>query len=288
MRKLKWVYLMIYLSSLTLFSNCEDMVVLEDTGRQTKDSIKNPDVIPKDSIIIPKDTVIIVVPPKDPVVPPTDPVVPPKDPVVVPDPVVPKDTPKVVTPVIPSINIIFDGDSQTRRGYYPNKIVELLKGNGFTNVVSTNIAVSGQNTLNMVSDASTQILPLYNKGYTKNIVCYWIGANDAIKDALTDTAKLYQNLLSYYTTLKRAGFKVLMINLPDANHHIGTNKVNAMYARVYSKISDVYVNCRESGGAFEKNTNLTYYTSDGIHLSTYGFQYLASKYVYPKFVILTK
>jgi lysophospholipase L1-like esterase len=279
------------------------MVVLEDTGRKTKDSTiipNDPIIIPKDSIPVPKDSTVIpkdtVVTPKDPVVPPKDTVVTPKDPVVVPDPVVPPKDPVVIPdpivppkdPVIPSINIIFDGDSQTKREYYPNKLIELLKGNGYSNVKSVNIAVSGQNTLNMISDVKTQILPKYNASYTKNIVCYWIGANDAIKDALTDTAKLYSNLLLYYNTLKKAGFKVLLINLPDANHHVGTNKVNAMYARVYSKISDVYVNCRETGGAFEKNTNLTYYTSDGIHLSTNGFQYLASKYVYPKFVLLTK
>jgi len=183
---------------------------------------------------------------------------------------------------MPSINLIFDGDSQTKRGHYSAKTIELLKAAGYTNIVSSNFAVSGQNTNNMISDASVQVVPSFNSKYKKNIVCYWIGANDAIRDELTDTAKLYRYLRGYYLSMKKDGFVVLMINLPDANHHVGTNKINAFYSRERSKISDIYVNCRETGGAFEKNKNLQYYETDGVHLNIAGFRYLASKYVYPK------
>lgn len=308
MGKLNWFVMLLLVGMVFSLINCTELETLDNipgvkdtitTGSKNDTTYQDTTSVPKDTVkIVPgdtsvviidttlippppaKDTVIIV--PKDSLIT-KDTTVVITDPVVVPPPPV-KDT--AVTPpaptTLPSINLIFDGDSQTKRGHYPTKLIELLKAKGYKTIVSTNFAVAGQNTLNMVSDRTTQVVPSFNSKYKRNIVCYWIGANDAIRDAKTDTAKLYQNLLSYYTSMKKAGFTVVMINLPDANHHVGTNVVNAMFARVHSKISDVYVNCRQTGGAFENNKNTKYYTTDGIHLNTYGYQYLAQKYVYPK------
>lgn len=306
MGKLNWLVMLLLVGMVFSLINCTELETL-DNIEAIKDTTsiggsKN-DTTYKDTTSVPKDTVIIVpgdtskviidttlVPPpaKDTVkTVPIDSLIKKDTTVVITDPVVvtPPVTDTAVTPeTYPSINLIFDGDSQTKRGHYPAKTIELLKAKGYKNIITTNFAVAGQNTLAMITDGSAQVAPSFNSKYKKNIVCYWIGANDAIRDAKTDTAKLYQNLLSYYTSLKKAGFIVVMINLPDANHHVGTNVVNAMFARNYSKISDVYVNCRQTGGAFENNKNTEYYTTDGIHLNVYGYQYLAQKYVYPKLV----
>lgn len=273
MKKMKMGIVGLLLSWSVIFFGCNKMDALEETPVTVKDTTKVINGI-KDTV---KDTTKVINGIKDTVK------------------VIVKDTlnvgnnnntaaPIVTTSANPSINLVFDGDSQTKRGYYPSKVLALLKANAYTNVTTVNFGVSGQTTFNMISDVATQVVPAKNSKAQVNIVCYWIGANDAIKDASTDTAKLYKYLLSYYNTLHKAGFKVLMINLPDANHHVGTDKINAMYKRVYSKISDVYVNCRVTGGAFEKNTNLSYYTEDGIHLCTNGYNYLAEKYVYPKLI----
>jgi hypothetical protein len=61
-----------------------------------------------------------------------------------------------------SINIIFDGDSQTSLGIYPAKILELLGLNGYTGVRNINYAVSGQITSQMVNDVSSQVVPRYS------------------------------------------------------------------------------------------------------------------------------
>lgn len=181
----------------------------------------------------------------------------------------------------PSVNIIFDGDSQTSQGIYPAKILELLGLNGYSSVRNISYAVSGQNTWQMSYDVSSQVVPRYSSSYNQNIVIYYIGYNDTWNGSSVNTGLLRDYLISYYSKLKSAGFKVIMINLPDGLNRDGVNAINSMYASDYSRISDVFVNCRESGGAFENYANSTYF-SDGVHLSITGYQYLAEHYVYPK------
>jgi lysophospholipase L1-like esterase len=243
MRKLEWLFIISCLTVGPIFSSCEDV---EDDV--VKPVLVNPDTI-KVPVSLNTDTL------KSSALP---------------------------SGQKPSINLIFDGDSQTKRGYYPLRIEELLKKDGYTSLATFNFGVSGQTTSQMVSDVATQVVPKYNRAYKINIVCYWIGGNDAIKDEKTDTAKLYKYLLTYYTTLKKAGFKVVLIALPDALHRAGTNKINAMYDRAHSKISDVYVDCREKSGVFEQVTNPTYYADAAGHLSKTGYYYMADKYIYPK------
>jgi uncharacterized protein YjdB len=181
----------------------------------------------------------------------------------------------------PSVNIIFDGDSQTSLGFYPAKILELLALNGYISVRNVNYAVSGQITSQMVNDVSSQVVPRYSSSYNQNIVIYYIGYNDSYIGSSVNTGLMRDYLVTYYNKLKSAGFKVIMVNLPDGQNRGGINVINSMYASEYSKISDVFVNCRESSGVFENYTNSTYF-SDGVHLSTTGYNYLAEHYVYPK------
>jgi uncharacterized protein YjdB len=185
----------------------------------------------------------------------------------------------------PSLNIVFDGDSQTELGTYPARILELLASAGYATVRSINYGVSGQTTSEMTRDVSSQIIPRYNSKYNENIVLYWIGANDAPNGQETNVAGIQSNLIAYFMALKSAGFKVVMINLPDAVNRTGTVLINSMYAREFGNMSNAYVNCRESGGVFENYMNATYYR-DNVHLSTTGFNYLAEHYIYSQLISL--
>ncbi|HLO58257.1 MAG TPA: LamG-like jellyroll fold domain-containing protein [Bacteroidales bacterium] len=180
-----------------------------------------------------------------------------------------------------SLNIVFDGDSQTSSGTWPQKIIELLQSQGYTSVRYANFAVSGQTTFQMVSDVTSQVVPRYSSGYDENLVLYYIGYNDTWAGSNVDVTDLYNNLVKYYTTLKSAGFKVLMINLPDGINRSGISEINSMFASKNTALADVFVNCREPGGVFEDYTNTTWYR-DNVHLSTTGLNYLAEKYVFPK------
>jgi len=185
----------------------------------------------------------------------------------------------------PSVNIIFDGDSQTSEGIYPAKILELLGLNGYASVRNINYAVSGQTTSQMVNDVSSQVVSRFSSSYNQNIVVYFIGYNDTYNGSSVNTGLLRDYLVTYYNRLKSAGFKVIMVNLPDGLNRDGINVINSMYANDYNRISDVFVNCRESGGVFENYANSTYF-SDGVHLSVTGYNYLAEHYVYPKLNLL--
>jgi len=184
-----------------------------------------------------------------------------------------------------SINIVFDGDSQTSSDIWPAKIIELLRSEGYTDIRSANYAVSGQTTSQMVNDVTSQIVPRYNSNYNENLVLYYIGYNDTWAGSSVDAVTLHNRLVTYYNTLKSAGFKVLMINLPDGTNRTGISVINNMYAGQNNDISDIFVNCRETGGVFEDYTNTVYYR-DNVHLSTTGCNYLAEHYVYPKLLEL--
>jgi lysophospholipase L1-like esterase len=180
-----------------------------------------------------------------------------------------------------SLNIVFDGDSQTSSGTWPQRIIELLQSRGYTSVRYANYAVWGQTTAQMVNDVTTEVVPRYSQGYDENLVLYYIGYNDTWAGSNVDVTALYEKLVTYYNTLKSAGFKVLMINLPDGVNRAGISAINAMFASKNPDIADIFVNCREAGGVFEDYTNTTWYR-DNVHLSTTGLNYLAEKYVFPK------
>ena len=185
----------------------------------------------------------------------------------------------------PSINIVFDGDSQTSFGAWPAKIVELLRSQNYTTISTVNYAVSGQTTSQMTNDVVSQVVPRYNASYDKNIVLYYIGYNDTWAGNSVDAVTLHNRLVNYYNTLASAGFEVIMINLPDGYNRTGISVINNMYSQQHSDICDIYVNCRESGGVFENYTNTLYYR-DNVHLSVTGSQYLAEHYVYPRLLEL--
>jgi hypothetical protein len=137
----------------------------------------------------------------------------------------------------------------------------------------------------MVNDVSSQIVPRYNSSYNENIVLYYIGYNDTWEGTSLNTTTLHNRLVTYYNTLKSAGFKVLMINLPDGFNRIGISKINSMYAAQYADICDAFVNCRQTAGVFEDYNNTIYYR-DNVHLSITGLNYLAQNYVYSKLTSL--
>lgn len=154
-----------------------------------------------------------------------------------------------------SLNIVFDGDSQTSSGTWPLKILEMLQADNYSTIRYVNYAVWGQTTSQMVSDVSSQILPRYHSGYDENIVLYYIGYNDTWAGSSLDADAMYNRLVTYYNTLKSAGFKVIMINLPDGINRAGISAYNNMYSNRYSDICDAFVNCRQPGGVFEDYTN---------------------------------
>jgi lysophospholipase L1-like esterase len=184
-----------------------------------------------------------------------------------------------------SINIVFDGDSQTSWGVWPSKIIELLQSSGYSNIRNINYAISGQTTSQMVNDVASQVVPRYNSSYSENIVLYYIGYNDTWAGNSLDIVTLHNRLATYYNTLKSAGFKVLMINLPDGLNRTGISVINNMFYQQNKDISDIFVNCRETGGIFEDYHNTTYYRDD-VHLNETGCNYLAEHYVYPKLLNL--
>ena len=78
----------------------------------------------------------------------------------------------------------------------------------------------------MSYDVSSQVVPRYSSSYNQNIVIYYIGYNDTWNGSSANTGLLRDYLVTYYNTLKSAGFKVIMVNLPDGLNRDGVNVIN--------------------------------------------------------------
>jgi hypothetical protein len=107
------------------------------------------------------------------------------------------------------INIVFDGDSLTFGSngnqnqdyplYIKNRILTIANSTLFNS-----FGVSGQSTLDMISDASTQIDPLVDN--TKyNIITAWEDVNAILNDGRTGQEN-FDDMEAYFAGRKNAGF----------------------------------------------------------------------------------
>ncbi len=110
-------------------------------------------------------------------------------------------------------NIVVDGNSlSTSAGSgiaWPAKLSALPPFNS-NGAAVTNLAVSGQNTRNMLTDAATQIDPLYDD-QKANILIAWEIRNDIVAGQTIQQA--LDNFQQYCTERREAGFYVVVLTL---------------------------------------------------------------------------
>lgn len=178
-------------------------------------------------------------------------------------------------------NIIFDGDSLTAEGpeqqpgYYASQLCALLRADG-KKVAASNYAIGGQTSTQCLSDCSSQIVPSYSQRANKNIVIYWVGANDIFQGTTgMSYTTVLNNLKSYYNQCKAAGFKLILIGLHQYNNvplsKDDSSILNNLYLNnwnVAPAFADAFVNIR-ADIRLSDSTNTTYYV-DYIHLKYAG------------------
>ena len=109
------------------------------------------------------------------------------------------------------INIVFDGDSLTKGSgatntqnypiYIKNKLQILCNTLTFNS-----FGVSGQSTIDMLADASTQIDPLVDNAKT-NIIVAWDDVNAILNDGRT-AQQNFDDFETYFSERKTAGFNI--------------------------------------------------------------------------------
>lgn len=122
------------------------------------------------------------------------------------------------TDSLANISIVADGNSYFSNifGYTPspNIIVTIppFNDNGAT---IQNFGVSGQTTSMMLSDFSTQILPLYNSSVYRNVIIFQEGGNDLYYYGSVDSA--IARVIRYCNIARAAGFKIIVSTLIHRN-----------------------------------------------------------------------
>lgn len=145
---------------------------------------------------------------------------------------------------------------------------------------SYNFGVSGQTIVQMASDAATQIDPLRQPSFTRNVLTAWGGTNDMNASPGT-SATVIANYASYCTARRAAGWKVIAFTcLPrgavaqfETDRQAFNTSVRANWATYADALCDVGGNA--TIGAAGAQNNATYYNVDAIHLTAAGHQIVA-------------
>jgi lysophospholipase L1-like esterase len=149
---------------------------------------------------------------------------------------------------------------------------------GWANV---NVGVSGQTVIGMISTAPTVVDPVYSASRLENFCAAWGGTNDIVN--LGDSAAtVFANLQTYINARLAVGWKVVVLTCIDRTGINETTRAayNALITSTYGggavpgvAVADVAANANI--GANGAASNLTYFMSDGIHLTTAGYAIVA-------------
>jgi len=150
------------------------------------------------------------------------------------------------------------------------------------------LLTSNRLTTDMTTEAPTKIDPYVWSSLTKDILIGWEGTNDLYYGASATTA--YNNLVTYYTARRAAGFKVIVTTLlPRSNagtpgsfeadrQTVNTNLRNN-WASFGDALADVGADANMGDAGDE--LDLTYYDADKVHPNQTGNDYLADNYFIP-------
>jgi len=179
--------------------------------------------------------------------------------------------------------IVCDGNSLTAGNgasssdyNYPNQLNRFLTALG-AGILLHNVAVSGQTTPQMLSDVGTQVDPLFDPKFDRNVVVAWEGTNHLWVGATGQEA--YQALVEYCAGRKAAGFRVLVLTvLPRADattaFEDGRIFVNANLRMNWRNYADGIVDVA-ADPRFLDIANETYYSKDRQHLNDNGYRVIA-------------
>jgi lysophospholipase L1-like esterase len=185
-------------------------------------------------------------------------------------------------------NFVCDGNSLTE-GYgstggntYPKQLYDKFMSENSVSITYTSFGVSGQTLTQMEADAKTQIDPLLSTNY--KVLIAWGGVNDFGLEPATTKETIYARYVIYCTNRKTAGWKVYALTmLPQSSYARGgfdaerlwfNNQVKTNLSTIVDGIIDVAGDTRIGDSGDE--LDVTYYTSDKIHLNNTGYGIIAS------------
>jgi len=179
-------------------------------------------------------------------------------------------------------NSLTEGSGSTEGNTYPKQLYDKFLSDHPANIIYTSFGVSGQTLTEMEEDATTQIDTLLSSNY--RILVAWGGVNDFRREPETTKETIYARYVTYCTNRKTAGWKVFALTmLPQSSYNrVGfdaerlwfNNQVRTHLSTMVDGIIDVAGDARIGDSGDE--SDVTYYTSDKIHLNNTGYGIIAS------------
>ena len=193
------------------------------------------------------------------------------------------------------LNVIVDGNSLSvgfsvgANGAWPFIMANTLAPSAPLNVIG-NVAVSGDTTPQRITAAPTKVDPLYDSSATLNVVVMWEIINDMLSPSSSTAAQAYAHYQTYGNARKAAnpGMKVVFGDLMN-NVNVANGPVNALLAADFTvATTSPFVWLAGPGVTYgdmlitfstvnhlTDHTNLTYFQSDGLHLTLAGYTVVA-------------
>lgn len=155
----------------------------------------------------------------------------------------------------------------------------------------------GATTTNLIPRALTVIDPLFSAGHAKNLLVFWEISNDIVQNGLTGV-QAYNNVVTYCTARKAAGWKVIVMDcLPRQNMTVTQDgyrvTANSSLATALNGATGNSIVFTPAGGttwadalvqvsaipALSDPTNMTYY-ADGTHITDAGYALVVPNVLY--------
>lgn len=192
--------------------------------------------------------------------------------------------------------IICDGNSLTYGDHASNQattsypaVLQTLVPFNTNGAVVTNKGVNGRTTPQMLANVTTGIDVLYNPAVT-NIILVWEGTNDLANNTINGTTA-YNNLVSYCTTERAKGFKIVIATIIYRDQTIITNPsgksdsefnterlaANALIRANWTSFADGLMDLANEPGlmAYNPSDGFNYYYLDHVHLLDAGYARVA-------------
>jgi len=172
-------------------------------------------------------------------------------------------------------NLVCDGDSLTKGApvapeTYPHQVADIL---GTTWGIS-NMGEGSHTLATLITEAATEIDPLFESGALENILVIWGGANDIAQSASAVTT--HGRLDTYCTARQAAGWTVICVTITkgdtvDDEVRVDTNVLTrADWFDFADGIADPTMDAR-----LQDTEDETYF-SDGIHFTEVGYGIIAA------------
>lgn len=210
--------------------------------------------------------------------------------------------------------VIFEVDSMTgsvafaslsTNSAYPKAVMTTL-GNGWSGVITSE---ASETILQQVTNLATEVIPYRNYGLQKDIVVLFGGTNDLATNRTA--AQLYADIVTCGTALKNAGFKVIIVGIPDRDAgfsggqtQAGFDTARASFRTLMNTDFNVATSVANTFGPasgiayadynidifadskFTNASDLTYFMADMIHINSTADSVLANTYVAPTILLL--